>query len=198
MIDKKDVEAFFDGYAGRWDAEMIRSDEIIDIILGNAGVGEGRDVLDVACGTGVLFPDYIRHGARSVTAVDISSEMAKIAASKAAGSRISVVCADVEEFEPGRTFDCVVVYNAFPHFPDPVRLIEKLAELTAPGGRMTIAHGMSRAMLDHHHEGTARKVSNGLMSEHELAALMEPYFEVDTLISDDRMYQVAGTRRACG
>lgn len=33
-------------------------------------------LLDVACGTGVLFPDYLARGA-SVTGIDISPEMAR-------------------------------------------------------------------------------------------------------------------------
>lgn len=33
------------------------------------------------------------------------------------------------------------------------------------------------------------------MSETELAALMAPYFDVDVVISDDRMYQVCGTKK---
>lgn len=65
MIDKADVIEFFDRCAPSWDAELIRSDRKINIILDNAGVGEGSRVLDVACGTGVLIPDYIRRGAVS-------------------------------------------------------------------------------------------------------------------------------------
>ena len=54
-MEKKDVIEFFDRCAPTWDAEMMKDDEIIGAILDNAEVGEGMDVLDVACGTGVLF-----------------------------------------------------------------------------------------------------------------------------------------------
>jgi len=195
MIDKNDVINFFDRCAPSWDAEMVRSDRLIGMILDNAGVAAGKDVLDVACGTGVLFPDYLERGVKSVTAVDISPRMAEIAASKADGSIIHVFCADVEEFDPQKQFDCIVVYNSFPHFADPAGLIEKLASLTAPGGKLTIAHGMSRERIDRHHSGHASHVSNGLMSAEDLAALFEPFFDVDTVISNDEMYQVAGSRK---
>ena len=56
---KQDVIEFFDRLAPQWDADMIRNDDIIATILNNAGVKPGVDVLDVACGTGVLFPDYL-------------------------------------------------------------------------------------------------------------------------------------------
>ena len=54
---------------------------------------------------------------------------------------------------------------------------------------------MSRAMLDRHHAGAASTVSVSLISEKELAARMAPHFDVDVVISDDRMYQVCGTKK---
>ena len=59
MIDKRDVQAFFDRLAPDWDAGMVRNEAVIARILDNAGVCEGCTVLDVACGTGVLFGDYV-------------------------------------------------------------------------------------------------------------------------------------------
>ncbi len=189
-MNKQDVIAFFDAHAAQWDAEMIRSDSIIHTILTNAGVTAGVDVLDVACGTGVLFPDYLLRKAGSVTAIDISPEMAKIARKKF--PQVNVVCGDVETASFDRKFDCIIVYNAFPHFPDPENLIRVLAGLLKPGGVLTVAHGMSRAAIDRHHEGHASKVSAGLMHEDDLAAIFARYLTVTTKISNDRMYQVAG------
>ena len=75
-MNKQDVIAFFDRCAPAWDAEMIKSDEIIGTILDNAEVAAGMDILDVACGTGVMFDYYLKRGAASVTGIDISPEMA--------------------------------------------------------------------------------------------------------------------------
>ena len=192
-MEKKDVAAFFDNCAPWWDADMIRNEAVIATILENAGIKAGMDVLDVACGTGVLFPDYLNRGVASVTGIDISPEMAKIAASKF--PEVTVVCGDVEETKFDRQFDAIMVYNAFPHFPEPARLIEALARLVKPGGRLSVAHSMSREKLQQHHSGRASKVSIDLIHEKELAALFAPYFDVDVIISNDRMYQLAGTRR---
>ena len=194
-MEKKEIIAFFDRLAPGWDADMIRHDGIISQILDGAGVREGVRVLDVACGTGVLFPDYLARGVASVTGVDISPEMMKIAREKFTRRNIEVLCADVEELPLERKFDCVVVYNAFPHFPDPEKLIRILTGHLADGGRLTVAHGMSRAAIDHHHEGTASKVSRGLIHEDELATLMEKYLKVEVKISDDRMYQVTAAKK---
>ena len=192
-MEKKDIAEFFDRCAPWWDADMIRQENIIAQILDNGGIREGLHVLDVACGTGVLFPDYLKRNVASVTGIDISPEMAKIAASKF--PQVNVICGDVETVPFDRQFDAVMVYNAFPHFPDPARLIGRLAGLVKPGGRLSVAHGMSRAALQSHHAGRASKVSIDLIHERELAALFEPYFDVEVVISNDRMYQVAGVRR---
>lgn len=192
-MEKKDIVDFFDRCAPWWDDDMIRNEDVITAILDNGGIKAGIHVLDVACGTGVLFPDYLKRGVASVTGIDISPEMAKIAQSKF--PEVKVICGDVETTEFPQKFDAVMVYNAFPHFPDPAHLIEVLAGLVKPGGKLSVAHGMSRAALTHHHEGRASKVSIDLLHEKELAALFEPYFDVDVIISDDHMYQVAGVRR---
>ena len=191
-MEKKTISEFFDRCAPWWDADMIRNEELIAAILNNGGVRPGVHVLDVACGTGVLFPDYLKRGAASVTGIDISPEMAKIAAAKF--PEVTVICGDVEETPFDRQFDCVMVYNAFPHFPDPEKLVKTLARLVKPGGKLSVAHGMSRAALTDHHK-RASAVSIDLLHEQELASLFSRWFDVDVIISTDQMYQVSGVRR---
>ena len=195
-MEKKDIIAFFDQVAPTWDAGMVKSDVIIGKILDNVEVGPGMDVLDVACGTGVMFDYYLSRGVSSVTGIDISPEMAKIAAEKYKDeARVQVICADVEEYAFGRKFDRIVVYNAFPHFPYPKRLIKTLAGLLKEDGRLTVAHGASREVIDNHHTGEASKVSNGLMAAESLKRIFDAHFDVEVVISNRHMYQVSGMKR---
>ena len=195
-MNKQDVIEFFDRLAPGWDADMIKNDRIIETILDNAEVEAGQDILDVACGTGVMFPYYLQRGVASVTGVDISPEMAKISEAKFTGEpRVQVICGDVEAVAFSKKFDRIVVYNAFPHFPKPKRLIKILSGLLKENGRLTIAHGMSREAIDGHHKGTASKVSNGLMRADSLKKLFDPYFEVEIMISNSKMYQVSGVKK---
>ena len=195
-MDKKDVIDFFDRCASSWDADMIKSDVIIGRILDNAEVGPNMDVLDVACGTGVMFDYYLQRGVASVTGIDISPEMAKIASQRYAHeSKVQVICGDVEEYTFDRKFDRIVVYNAFPHFPYPKRLIKILAGMLKADGRLTVAHGMSREAIDNHHSGAASKVSNGLMAAESLKRIFDAHFEVEIVISNRSMYQVSGVKR---
>ena len=195
-MEKKDIIEFFDRCAPTWDADMIKSDLIIGKILDNAEVGAGMDVLDVACGTGVMFDYYLDRGVASVTGIDIAPEMARIAAEKYTSEpKVQVICGDVEEYAFDRKFDRIVVYNAFPHFPYPKRLIKILAGLLKEDGRLTVAHGMSQEAIDGHHSGAASKVSNGLMSADDLKRIFDAHFAVEVVISNRHMYQVSGVKR---
>ena len=194
-ISKEDVIEFFDMLAPTWDDAQIREMDKINAILDYAEVKEGVDVLDVACGTGVLVPDYLDRNVNKVTAVDISSEMIRIAKHKCQDNRVAFFNADIEEIRLPDRYDTCMVYNAFPHFANPAKLIQCLSEKLKDGGRLTIAHSMSRKQLDSHHAGPARKVSNGLMHEDDLAKLFAGFFEVDVKISNERMYVVSGKKR---
>lgn len=193
-MNKQDVIRFFDRLAPQWDADMVRNETVIAKILDGAGIRSGIHVLDVACGTGVMIPDYLSRGVASVTAVDISPEMVKIASAKFPQENVTVLCGDVEQTCFDRKFDCIIVYNAVPHFPEPEKLIATLSAFLAPGGTLTVAHGMSRASIDRHHAGSASKVSVGLMHEDKLAAIFEKHLTVTVKISDDTMYQVTGRK----
>jgi len=196
-MDKQEIKAFFDNCAEKWDEEMIIEERIVNVILDEAGMEElceEKSVLDVACGTGVMIDFYKSRGIKDITAIDISDKMIEKAKEKF--SDVEFICGDVETYDFGKKFDYIVVYNAFPHFPSGVDLIEKLTGLLNEGGTLTIAHGRGRKQIDNHHRGRAAKVSNGLISTTALAKIFK-YFklEVTTEISTERMYQVTGRKR---
>ena len=193
-MEQQEVIRFFDRCAPFWDEDMVRNEAVISTILDNAGIRAGIDVLDVACGTGVLFPDYLKRGVASLTAIDISPEMARLAQQKF--PQVKVLCGDAEQTDFEKQFDTIVIYNAFPHFPEPVRVIERLAKWVKPGGRLSVAHGMSRDKLLRHHAGSASRVSIDLPAAEALAKLFAPWFDVDVTVSDQEMYQVCGKKRS--
>lgn len=195
-IWKEKVTAFFDRMAPEWDARLVINDAKINLILDSAGVKAHTVVLDVACGTGVLFPYFLERNAGHVIGVDISAQMAHIASQKHRDPRIEVICGDIETIPVRRLCDCCVVYNAFPHFEDPQRLVARLAQWLRPSGRLTIAHSMGLKALRRHHAGPARHISREMLSADEMAEMLAPWFTVDTKISDDEKYIVSGVRTA--
>ena len=91
--------------------------------------------------------------------------------------------------------DRCVIYNALPHFENPERLIISLYEKLAGNGRLTVAHSENGEKINRRHEGEAREVSLGLMPAGELAVLFSRCFFVDTVIDNDDMYVVSGTKK---
>lgn len=191
-MDKKEIIAFFDKLASGWDDYNTRNEEVIAEILGKSGIRDGAKVLDVACGTGVLFPDYLKAGA-AITGIDISENMINTAKKKFPETR--VICGDATDFHFDEKFDVIMIYNAFPHFDEPEKLIKNLAEALGPNGRLSIAHGISEKEIAECHSGSAKNVSVPLVKKEVLAEMLKPYLDADILISDDRMYMVSGIKR---
>ena len=89
----------------------------------------------------------------------------------------------------------MIVYNAFPHFINPRKLIENLAKATKHGGRLTVAHGMSKEELDKFHMENAGKISNLLPEKEDVAFMLSEYFDVDVTVSDETMFMVSGIKK---
>lgn len=107
---------------------------------------------------------------------------------------IEFICADAENLDLCDKFDCIVIYNAFPHFVNHSHLFECLSKILKPSGRITIAHGMSREALIKHHSGNAKKVSTLLPEAEEMAERMKPYFDSDIKISTNEIYIVSAQK----
>ncbi len=82
-----------------------------------------------------------------------------------------------------------------PPFRPPRPAAGTLIRLPLPGGRLTVAHGMSLAALHRHHAGAARGVSRPMLEPERLAALMPPCLAVDVAVSDTEKYVVSARLR---
>lgn len=124
---------------------MWRSDEvrwglfgIPDRELGALGEVAGRDVLDLACGTGYFAAWLCRRGAR-VVGLDLSAEQLRTAVrcQSTHGPTFPLVQADAARVPLlGRSFDIVVSEHGAAAWSDPELWVAEAARLVRPGGRL--------------------------------------------------------------
>lgn len=194
-MKKEQIVEFFDSLAENWDKNLIIDNAKLNKILDIAKINENETVLDVACGTGVLFPFYIERKVKKIIGTDFSKNMLAIAETKYKREDTEFYCTDIETLKLNEKVSRIMVFNAFPHFIVPENVIENLQNCINKGGRLTIAHDMGRAQLDKHHSGCAKNVSKGLIPATELAQMVEKYFAVDTVIDEEDIYIVSGVKK---
>ena len=142
--EKQSVAAYFDRLAAGWDEANTYSDKTISQILDLADIRPGVHVLDVGCGTGARFPDYLCRGASSVTGVDLSGMITQ-AEKKFRQPEIHLIRADILACRFDHPFDRCLVLNTLPHFTNPDPLLRRLAGCVRPGGRITLGQCMGKA-----------------------------------------------------
>ncbi|HEX7069468.1 MAG TPA: class I SAM-dependent methyltransferase [Rhodothermales bacterium] len=131
-----------DFYETRWQRQLAPAQERM---LEAARIEPGEQVLDVACGTGlVTFPVARAVGARGhVTAVDLSDKMVETATRQAEAVGIANVSfrqMDAEALDfPDGSFDVVVCGLGLMYFPEPVQSLREMHRVLRPGGRCAVA-----------------------------------------------------------
>ncbi|HYE38090.1 bifunctional 2-polyprenyl-6-hydroxyphenol methylase/3-demethylubiquinol 3-O-methyltransferase UbiG [Methylocaldum sp.] len=103
------------------------------------GEVEGKRVVDVGCGGGILSEGLARAGAE-VIGIDLAEELLDVAKSHADESGISLdyrrISAEaLAEAEPG-SFDIVTCMEMLEHVPEPASVVRACARLVKPGGRV--------------------------------------------------------------
>jgi 2-polyprenyl-3-methyl-5-hydroxy-6-metoxy-1,4-benzoquinol methylase len=96
-------------------------------------------VLDVGCGTGVLFEKLRPLGCRRYLGVDLSAAAIDIASARFSDPRGSFVAADGQAFEPPGEFDCVVFNEVLYFFRDPAATVERYERWLRPGGLVLVS-----------------------------------------------------------
>ena len=111
-------------------------DELIDDLVGLAGLRRGSDVVEIGCGTGQATVALAARGL-AITCVELGGRLAAIARRKLeAYAEVEIVQADFERWQaPRHDYDAVVSFNAF-HWIDPARRYELTASLLRPRGSL--------------------------------------------------------------
>jgi ubiquinone/menaquinone biosynthesis C-methylase UbiE len=177
MTDREmSTRGYFDRMAMRWDdfgdAEMLR--KRLEPLVAMFDIPIGGTVLDVGTGTGILHPWLLAAvgAAGKVLAFDFSSCMLERARMKRSCQNLVCFQADVTAIPlPGQSCDCVVCFAAFPHFYDKLQALQEMARVTKSGGRVLIAHLMSRHQIARHHHANPEVSGHCLPPDGEMKHL---------------------------
>jgi 2-polyprenyl-6-hydroxyphenyl methylase/3-demethylubiquinone-9 3-methyltransferase len=106
-------------------------------ILEQTGPLDGKNVLDVGCGGGILSEGLAKTGAQ-VTGIDLAEKSLKIARLHGHESGVAVdyraISAEELAIQSPAQYDVVACMEMLEHVPDPGSIIQACATLVKPGG----------------------------------------------------------------
>ena len=192
-----EIAAYFDERADSWDESGCSGESRVQgAVLSLVDLKPGDSVLDLGCGTGVMIPFYLAAQAGKIVAVDVSEKMVERAREKFGNEpSVELRASDALSLDEGERFDAAVIYNAYPHFPDKLALVEKVYRLLKPSGRFVVAHGSGKDAINRHHEAVAAGVSCGLRAASEESVLWADKFKIEALVDTPGFYAFSGVRR---
>jgi ubiquinone/menaquinone biosynthesis C-methylase UbiE len=120
----------------------VRTDaDILRLIVKAAGVGPTSEVLDVACGPG-LVALALAETARRVTGLDLTPAMLDKARELQRNAGLDNLTWQVGRADalpyPNGSFDAVVTRFSFHHLTDPTRALSEMTRVCRPGGRVVL------------------------------------------------------------
>ena len=163
------------------------------------GLVDLGDVLDIACGDGVLAELLVEH-ARTITGVDVSATLIGAARERLKGyPQVTLLEGDMHALplEAGR-FDHVFLMHALAYTRRPQDVLREAARVLRPGGRLVVAalnahpHKATMQSYDHVNLGIAPAALRKLLEQAGLAVEQcrvtsreerPPYFEVITALA---------------
>lgn len=183
------IKIFFDKVAPSWDERETLSIEYKEKLIDELDIHEYDDILDVACGTGVVTNLLHEHSKSPVTAIDISSNMIEIAKEKYKEYKDDYIfiADDFLTHKFDKKFDYIIIYNAYPHFKDPEALKLKIKDSLKENGRFAIMHSMSLKKLNEHHKNVDSSIYREFLSFEEEAKRYEDYFNIEKIVDSDHL-----------
>ena len=131
---KREVMLHYDQTAGGYDAQYAEEQNAkMEAALSNIALKKTNTVLDVGCGTGLLFP-HIAHKIQRLIAIDISRTLLKQAKKRAQQHpNIALIQADADHTPfKNQAFHTVFAVTLLQNMPNPIATLREMERITRP------------------------------------------------------------------
>ncbi|CAG8529210.1 16998_t:CDS:2 [Dentiscutata heterogama] len=148
-------------------ARVLCAKKCAEAILREVKDPEGYEVMDFACGTGLISQDLCAH-VKSVLGVDLSQNMVneynkKVLEQGIDKEEMQAICSELKESEGdqlnGRKFDLIVCASAYHHIDDVESTTRVLASYLKQGGELIVLDLKKQPEISHmFHGGELEKI----------------------------------------
>lgn len=177
------VKEYFDSNASSYVHE---DNKRIKELLDSLNLSSCKRILDLGAGKGIISTRLADLSNGEVIALDVSPKMLSYAPKD---KRVKYVNEDFYNYKD-EPFDAIVCFDAYPHFLDKEKFVNKTIELLNSGGFLAIIHDIGRNELNTHHKQFALKISTMLKPVEEETKPFLDAFEIVSLEENDKIYKI--------
>ncbi len=193
-MNENNQKSFFNSTYDQWKDISEEKRKIITETIKRLRIRKDCSVLDVACGTGVLYSALKYLKLESYTAIDISENM--LSELKRIYPEAETICTDFDkELQLARQFDYIIIINSIPHFENLNVVFSNAKKHLKPGGTFSIVHARSRKQLKEHHRKIGYNLGrNAIPDDETIMQLTALHSFKDTYIDDDEYFYFVCTK----
>ena len=193
--EKKEEVEFFNKRAEDWDENVPqKSIEVAEDFIKDYKIGKKDSILDVGCGTGILYSILEDRNPSYYLGLDISPKMLEVFKNKFPEANVKKI--DFEtNIELNKTFDYVIIFDTIPHLEKIDMVFKNAHKQLKIGGQLLIVHSKTRKGLKKHHDQIEHNQEDPIPSDEVLRLMSWTYGFEDMVIKDDNYFLFSAKKK---
>jgi ubiquinone/menaquinone biosynthesis C-methylase UbiE len=199
MVENLLTRHYFNGVAKDWNSKQSEKDIKIHKMLSNLELQRCTTILDIGCGTGVLFPFLAKltQGYAKIFAIDFAECMAREAAQQNyPATNVLCGCARYLPFLDN-SFDLIIAFHVIPHIQGKSLALKECWRVLKPYGKLAIIHLHGSQEINAIHEEIGGTVKDHrLQSGEQMGRMLKKInFEIKEIVDRKGEYFVVGQKK---